>query len=85
MKKKIVVTNKEIKRGKRCSLTCCPIALAAQKSGLRGVSVMSDHILYFISGIGYMFFDLPMKAQSFIYNFDIGEKVKPFSFVLRSK
>lgn len=77
---KIEVTESDIKRGSQGSPNTCAIAKAVKR-------VMGDHptvtsdIEVTIAGKNYTY-DLPLKAENFIINFDEDKKsVKPFSFI----
>jgi len=81
--KKITVTERDIKKGKRQTATRCPIALAIQRTfpGLR-VSVNTEE-----ARIGGTHYNLPDKATAFITEFDFSSHpvLKPFSFRLGRK
>lgn len=82
---KVNITKYFIKKGERGNPRSCPVALALYKIGVKKATVFGD-LLYVPVG---NFFDerisvgLPKSVERFVGNFDDGNKVKPFSFVLR--
>lgn len=81
----IKANRKQIVNGKPVNCFLCPIALAAKKAGLKGVSVETD-TLSFVGPQGKrLFIDLSNKAQAFISRFDGGKKVNPIKFCVRLK
>lgn len=85
----ITVTKTDIKKGKKESTTCCPIALAVKRKLKKPqlIYVFRDEIRFGRQwGNNYdNDIDLPKSAVKFIDKFDDGEKVKPFSFTLSAK
>lgn len=79
----ISVTKKDINNGVTNDAEYCPIALAATRIGLNGVLVASS-TLDFVYGDGYNAYNakIPKVAKKFVVDFDKGEDVKPFSFVI---
>ena len=77
---KITVTKKDIELGKKFCPFSCPIARAInRKNNFHAVEV-SGHIFFKNQII------IPSKKViNFIFNFDKGNKVKPFSFNLKVK
>lgn len=74
----ISVTAEDIKKGERCSLHTCPVALAlarAQKkksAWVDGVGTL----------IGERYIRLPLEVQTFILQFDKRVSVEPLKFQL---
>ena len=88
MKLTIFVTDDDIEKGIRCNAGWCPIARAARRAFdaaqvpyNQGLSV--SQAIYPL-GYGpldkYPRFSLPSYAKSFVYWFDQGHDVMPFSF-----
>jgi hypothetical protein len=83
MKLKIDVTEEDIKNGAAGSPGSCPIALACKKAGKplmigerEAYASMSDLDQ---EGAGAV---LPLEARQFVFRFDSGAFVSPFSFEL---
>ena len=75
---KIYVTKSDIKEGIQCSSGQCPIARSLQRRFPgRHVSVGAHG-----GAVGGRIFPLPPSAQRFIVRFDVGRKMRPFSFTL---
>lgn len=80
MATRIQVTQEHIDNGKRRMTTCCPIALACRpKFGM--VSVGSGLIGAMVDG-EYHTYTMPEDAKLFVFAFDNGETVKPFTMIL---
>jgi hypothetical protein len=82
---KIRVTKSDIRYGEPESVTSCPIALAVMRATRRArVSVDGDEVIIAKPKSRCVCaFPMPAKAGDFVSDFDGGEKVRPFSFVLR--
>ena len=74
---KITVTKEDIENGIRSSNKFCPIALALKRAGYKDAIVRTIEFLYDCGNAGC---NLPLEAQKFIYSFDVGKPVKPFTF-----
>jgi hypothetical protein len=82
---KISVTKKDIQNGIRFEGEACPIALATyRKLKPNHISVEDNEIIFYLED-DVINFNLPVKAQEFIENFDDGNKVKPFTFTIPDK
>ena len=82
-KLEIIVTEGDIKRGKKMNIFTCPIAKAAKRALKYKVKLsVGGETLRFYTDKEYVI-HLPKKAEKFILSFDKGEKVKPFKFVIR--
>lgn len=80
---KIEITEDDIKNGKPCNSKMCPIASAAQRAGLKFVTVGEQDIYFQDPDLGKPgWHALPEKAVHFIINFDARKEVHPFSFDL---
>jgi hypothetical protein len=77
----IRVTQRHIKKGKSNKPKSCPIALALKERFHRPVKVGADKVEVNYD-YGQIVYYLPDEATQFVYNFDGGYKVKPFSFQL---
>lgn len=77
---RINVTQRDIDRGVRSTLTSCPIALAIKRRVVEDstVAVTQFAVLYGT----FMSSPFPYRATQFIYHFDLGKPVKPFTFTL---
>jgi hypothetical protein len=75
----IRVTREDIHKGRRNSKSSCPVALAVnRKIGQSAVALVgSDRI------IAHDRWDLTKAVRNFIYDFDMGKKVKPFTARLK--
>lgn len=84
MKKKIEVTQEDIRKGKRFQNDACPVALAVQRT-LKRQAIIGDRLfsLYNKRGLIYTYGTLPKAVQLFINKFDNKEKVEPFGFTLK--
>ncbi len=81
----VTVTQEHIDRGRRRGCSDCPVALAilAAVPGLSGVDVMNPDLGYtllFDGSGGASTLKLPQPACDFIYRFDAGLDVSPFTF-----
>jgi len=78
----IDVTLDDIMRGKRADSSGCAIALAAKRV-LTRVNVSGETIYGELTPEGsFKIYDLPDEAKQFISNFDVGNPVAPFKFVV---
>lgn len=82
----INVTEQHIKMGQKKRASCCPIALAASEQtnmtaivSLSDIMFKKDEVLYGPKT------ELPEIACQFIFDFDEGQPVQPFSFELDDK
>lgn len=75
----IKVTAEDIKNGKRALTDCCPVALATSR--LLGKVRVTPRYLYATNVMVL----LPLVAVNFIYKFDRGEPVRPFTFELETR
>jgi hypothetical protein len=75
---KIKVTQSDIKKGKRKKLTLCPVALAIRRTVKTGRVSVNNLIVT----VGARERRLPLDAQTFVRNFDLGRHVEPFAFEL---
>lgn len=79
----IKVSQEDIDKGTRCTISLCPIALAFKRHGFTEIFV--DHIRYSLvstKGILYSYYHRIPEVVEFIYAFDDGdlERAKPFEF-----
>ncbi len=82
---RIYVTEKLIKAGIQMHSCRCPVALAITAAGGVDPIVGGDkvNVSHLVGGtIEEFYIDLPAKAAAFIKRFDVGSRVKPFSFEL---
>lgn len=80
MKKKIEVTQEDIKNGIRESANTCPIALAVTRA-YGGRVLVNSGVIIWDNGTGRpQIFSFPENVRQFIINFDKGLQVKPFEF-----
>ena len=77
---KVKVTKKHIKCGVKGNEYLCPIARAVRALGYKRVSVDSVSII-----TRNQTFSVPYQAGDFIWDFDKGQKVRPFTFIARSE
>jgi hypothetical protein len=77
MKKRIVVTKKDIDNGIPLSHSSCPIALAAKRA-FPGKDIFVGSSVCFSKKK----FPLPEKGTKFVMDFDRGYAVQPFQFVI---
>lgn len=83
---KIEVTAEDIARGKRGNACHCPIALAAERAGMRHVKVDLDSIgEKFTGGCWGRWSYLPVDACEFVDRFDKGLPVEPFAFEIETR
>ena len=82
---KVVVTAKDIKRGKQGQSKSCPIALATKRCLRKRVEIIDTIRVFMDTGylIDDIHYNMPDKAINFIRNFDGGEPVKPFTFIAK--
>lgn len=85
MKVKVEVTNEHIAEGKPFCLDC-PVAIAVNELTIPKVlAQVNDEDIDFIHSdpeIKNIAVELPKRARSFVFCFDSGSSVKPFSFAL---
>ena len=76
----VAVTPADIARGVPGSELACPLtrALWGRFMGAREIAVTTRHAR--INGVLY---DLPSEAREFVWAFDVGETVEPFTFTMR--
>lgn len=78
----IEVTPEDIRMGKRNMLCSCPVALAIKRAtGAERVAVGGTDALW-VSDNEPLKVNLPIEARSFIFAFDEGGQVTPFTFDL---
>ncbi len=75
----IKVTQEDIDEGIKGSDGSCPIALACETAGMEQPCVDDSSVTWIIDGVA-KFSSLPMSASNFIWNYDMGDTVEPFSF-----
>ncbi len=75
---KIEVTQRDISRGERGSITHCPVALAIKRATRRGACVSNE-----CASVGDEDIFLPARVGKFIEAFDARKPVKPFTFIMR--
>ena len=85
MKLLIEVTQKDIEEGVAMDCKSCPVALACMRHidkvpGVISVEAATDLILF--KGLKRYVCTTPAEAGKFINRFDVGIRVKPFSFEL---
>ena len=79
----ITVTAAHIARGKRCTSTACPVALAIKETlHPLSVNVQSEVINFGVPGGKFSPVRPPAEAAYFVDEFDDGIPVKPFTFTL---
>jgi hypothetical protein len=76
---KIEVTENDIKRGVAWNVDKCPVARAMR----RATRNMACYASLSELKVGIKLVNTPTRCQRFMRNFDDGENVKPFSFVIR--
>jgi hypothetical protein len=79
---KITVTQEDIDRGARNSLTDCPVARAVNRI-FSGAVVNTQDIEVSNGRMERTFQWAPVRVQQFVRRFDKAKPVKPFSFFLR--
>ena len=77
----VKVTKTDIKNGVCGSETLCPIARAVRRQTKTRVVVDGVGMTVGRLGHGGREYFLPVNAEEFIWNFDAGNRVKPFKFV----
>lgn len=80
----IDVTQADIDAGKRCSLTKCPVALAARRAVPQAECVTVSTAIQFWPPVqeyqkAYL---MPREVANFIALFDDGKTVQPFTFTI---
>ena len=82
----IEVTQKDIDDGEKGLCACCPVALAINRELSRPAyaSVKFDTVLIKNADTGKVitWILMPAKVNKFVYDFDSGVEVKPFTFEL---
>ncbi len=84
---KVIVTEEDIKKGQRCSISLCPIALATR----RIPEVINSYVLPGSISLLSKFrtervsFKPPQEVKDFIIKFDNGNEVHPFEFELQEQ
>ena len=81
MRKKFVVTEKNLAKGERGDSLYCPIARSIRPNIEGDVSVLDDRVIIYFAGDD-LEFKLPLKAIESLKRFDKGLTVLPFSFFL---
>lgn len=81
MRKRIIITAKDIRNGVAESEKYCPIARAVTRRGFTDVHVNVATVIGEYKRKPFTFI-LPRKAQDFVERYDSEMYVKPFSFVL---
>lgn len=76
----VEVTADDIKQGQRDNCLDCPVARALNRAFNLGPACVDTDIFYF--DWGYDTHSLPEEVTEFIVNFDDGQQVEPFSFVV---
>lgn len=79
---KIQVTRNDIRKGIPDHPAFCPIARAIKRRTHKPVAVTGDYIAIFYRKQVATGYNTSIKVEAFIHDFDIGEKVKPFTFEL---
>lgn len=78
---KVSVTQDHIAVGVPKKSSSCPIALALQETtGATKVSVGTYTCSWEETNGDHFRANLPMEAENFVRSFDLGNKMKPFSF-----
>lgn len=78
---KIRVLRSDIIKGEQGHCSLCPVARAVKRATHRPVIVWDD-VVTITRGHRPKQYITPYKVERFIYKFDGGKKVKPFSFTL---
>ena len=78
----INVTQKHINDGVRCECKDCPVALALKDAGATDVIAGFGQMAFSFNGKEYQT-PAPHAVVDFIYHYDNGESVAPFTFVLK--
>ena len=76
----ITVTQKHIDNGRRGLMLSCPIALAIKERTGLSVVIVGRYISVYTNNIDLRQCKTSEKALGFIYDFDSGINVKPFTF-----
>ncbi|HWI58635.1 MAG TPA: hypothetical protein VNZ22_15525 [Bacillota bacterium] len=79
---KIVVTQEDIKHGRRCDPDCCPVARALLRAGLAHLGVVGTTVLITDANQQTTALPLPGAVKEWILDFDGNQPVQPFSFEL---
>ena len=77
------VTQEDINEGKACVGSSCPISTAVKRKGVSRVRTDLQKIQYTTPEGKRLYYFTPTKAQQFLFNFDLGNPVKPFRFQLQ--
>ena len=76
MEKLVVhVTQDDINKGVEGNSHLCPIARAVRRLGKKRVTVDGAQIQ-----VRSRWYEMPYKAEKFVDRFDMGKRVKPFTF-----
>lgn len=78
---KVNVRRWDIWFGEQKSADDCPIARAVKRATGRHDVCVKPNCIYFFRANKYV--TIPYEVTDFIYNFDWGRNVKPFSFELK--
>ena len=73
------ITQDDIDQGIRSNCIDCPIARSASRE-FPGYSVAVGSAIHLRTDGRYFMGELPAKASDFVYDFDHGLRVEPFSF-----
>lgn len=82
---KVRVTREDIRNGKRSKCRLCPVAIAVGRASGQFGYVDGYNIKIFATKLGRKptkEWYTPGVVEDFMFSFDEGEKVKPFSFEL---
>lgn len=79
MKKRVIVTQRDIDNGYQGIFAGCPVALASRRA-FPGKSISVGPRIIIIDGFS---FPMPDKALRFIADFYCGKHVSPFQFTLK--
>lgn len=81
---RVEVTQEDIGKGVARAPNNCPIALALKRAGWARASVSASAIGFKARGAEkfYWTYAVPENAKSFLFDFDAGRPVSPFSFDL---
>jgi hypothetical protein len=80
MKVHIEVTEQDIKDGKPCTISSCPIARALRRTLPKSVAQVGGDGITMNGVFGRRSITTPAKILAFVESFDNGYPVKPFSF-----
>jgi len=80
---RIIVTEKDIKEGKRYTTESCPIANSLRRQ-FKSNAIVSKYS-FCIESNGWQSIDTTREMAEFINDFDKGKKVKPTVFIIKEK